>query len=356
MEIAGKASYPFAKAAMKLMVSILLLLVSHICTAQEKRVSFSEIDWNVQFVDAPTVDSLSKVLTLPYATDLEKVRSIFRWITEHISYKVRGPLYMRRPVPMPQDEPDDTVSVLRPLSERVALNVFKRREAVCDGYTRLFKTLCDYAGIQSEIIHGHARSNFNRVGQQFLSNHAWNAVYIDSAWRLMDVTWASGYITFSNEYVKKYDDYYFFTPPEQFVRDHYPDELKWTLLDNPPTVKEYQHTPYKSQQFVKNKIRAFKPSRGIIEAAIGEEVEIVLDMADIDRNNEEPDPLDTDTLLAAAGKLVNLQPQVAGKKLYYRYPVVSDTVQWLNITYRNELVMRYRLDILRKDSDQQAVR
>ena len=340
---------------MKFWVSILLLLVSHVSTAQARRVSFPEIDWKVQFVEAPTLDSLSKALTLPYSTDLEKVRSIFRWITEHISYKVRGPLYLRRPAPMLLDEPDDTSSVLKPLSERVALNVFKRREAVCDGYTRLFKTLCDYAGLPSEIIHGHARTDFNRSGQQFLSNHAWNAVYIDSAWRLLDVTLASGYISFRDEYVKKYDDYYFFTPPEHFVRDHYPDELRWTLLDNPPTVKEFQHTPFKSQQFVKNKIRAFKPSRGIIEAAMGEEVEIVLDMADVDNNTEEPDPLDTDTLLAATGKLVNLQPQVAGKKLYYRYPVVSDTVQWLNITYRNELVMRYRLDILRKDSDQQVV-
>lgn len=79
-------------------------------------------------------------------------------------------------------------------------------------------------------------------------------------------------------------------------------------------------------------------------------------MADIDTNNEEPDPLDTDTSLAAAGKVANLLPEVNGRKLSYRFPVTTDSVEWLNILYRNELVMRYRLDILRPDTEKQAVR
>ena len=344
------------KLIMKLLVCIAMLLTVMVGASQTNKVSFAEIDWRAQFVEAPTLDSLAKELTLPYTTDREKVRSIFRWITEHIDYKVRGPLYLRRATPILTSEPDDTASSLKPLSERVALNVFKRREAVCDGYARLFKILCDIAGIRAEIINGYARTNMARVGQHFLSNHAWNAVYVDSAWHLLDATWASGYISYKDEYVRKYDDYYFFTPPQDFIRDHYPDELRWTLLDHPPTVREFQNTPYKSQHFVKNRIKTFKPSKGIIEAAVGDEVEIVLDMADIDTNTEEPDPLDTDTLLAATGKLVNLQPTVVGRKLYYRFPVATDTVEWLNIIYRNELVMRYRLDILRRESGMQAVR
>ena len=342
---------------MKWLVSLLLLLVANASMAQAKRVSFAEIDWKVQFVEAPTLDSLSRALTQPYTTDLEKVRSIFRWITEHISYKVRVPIYIRRHAPVNHSDPDDTAAVLKPLNERVALNVFKRREAVCDGYARLFKTLCDGAGIPSEIINGYARTSFNQVGKNFLSNHSWNAVYIDSSWHLVDATWASGYMSFrGDEFIRKYDDYYFLTRPEDFIRDHYPDELRWTLMDNPPTVKEFQHTPYKSQYFVKNRIRTFSPSKGIIEAAPGDEVVIVLDMADIDTNNEEPDPLDTDTSLAAAGKVANLLPEVNGRKLSYRFPVTTDSVEWLNILYRNELVMRYRLDILRPDTEKQAVR
>lgn len=342
---------------MRVWVGILLLLVTNLSVAQTKRVSFAEIDWRAQFVEAPTMDSLSRALTQPYATDLEKVRSIFRWITGHIAYKVRGPLYMRRPAPVYVEEPDDTASVLKPLNERVALTVFRRREAVCDGYAKLFKTLCDYAGLRSEIINGYARTNFGQAGKSFLSNHSWNAVYIDSAWHLLDATWAAGVVSWSgDEFVRRYDDFYFMTPPGQFIRDHYPDELKWTLLDHPPAYREYNHTPYKSSQFVKNRIKTFSPSRGVIEAAVGDEVTIVLNRTDIDTNREEPDPLYADTLLAQAGKLVNLHPEVSGPKLTYRFPVTSDAVEWINIIYRNELVMRYRLDILRPDTDKQAMR
>lgn len=342
---------------MKVLVGIWLLLVTNVVLAQSRRISFAEIDWKAQFVDAPSMDSLSRALTLPYTTDLEKVRSIFRWVTEHIAYKVRTPLYMRRSAAVQPSEPDDTASVLRPLTERVAYNVFTRREAVCDGYARLFKTLCDYAGIQSEIISGFARTDINQVGRSFLSNHSWNAVYVDSAWHLLDATWASGYVSYrGDEFVRKYDDYYFFTSPKDFIRDHYPDELKWTLLDNPPTVREFQYTPYKSQQFVRNRIKSFMPSKGIIQAAVGDEVEIVLKRTDIDTNREEPDPLYTDTAMAATGRLVNLHPVVQGTRLSYRFPVTSESVEWLNIIYRNELVMRYRLDILRPNNDKQVVR
>ena len=261
------------------------------------------------------------------------------------------------PATVSYEVPEDQDSLLKPLTERVALNVFRKREAVCDGYARLFKTLCDYAGIQSEVINGYARGDVNRVGQSFVSNHAWNAVFIDSSWYLLDATWASGYITYRGDaFVKRYDDSYFMASPQTFIMDHYPDELRWSLLPNPPTVREFHHTPFKSQYFVRNKIKTFKPSRGIIEGAIGSKVEIVLDMADIDYNEETPDPLDADTTLVAMGKLVNLMPEIRGKKLYYTFPIESDTVEWLNICYRNEVVMRYRLDILRPESYKQVVR
>ena len=49
-------------------------------------------------------------------------------------------------------EPEDTSAELKPLVEHVAEIVLRRRTAVCDGYTKLFKALCDHAGVQNEII------------------------------------------------------------------------------------------------------------------------------------------------------------------------------------------------------------
>jgi hypothetical protein len=44
------------------------------------------------------------------------------------------------------------------------------------------------------------------VGQKFRSNHNWNAVYIDSAWYLLDVTWASGSLSyFGDAFIQHFD-------------------------------------------------------------------------------------------------------------------------------------------------------
>ena len=88
------------------------------------------------------------------------------------------------------------------LDERVARIVLKRKQTVCAGYARLFKTLCDFAGIKSEIITGYAKTNL-MSSRQFKCNHNWNAVLIDSNWYLLDATWASGYLKFFRNRIYK---------------------------------------------------------------------------------------------------------------------------------------------------------
>ena len=175
-------------------------------------------------------------------TDREKVRAIFRWITEHIDYNVM-PFGQRKNITRQfYEEPDDSTVALPPLNERVAAKVLNKGVAFCEGYSRLFKTLCDHAGIKAEIIYGYARTNNNR---RFAVNHTWNSVYIDSSWYLLDVTWASGVVCYGNEYIRQYNDFYFLTPPSEFIRDHYPEDLQWTLLNDPPVYREYGQSPFR---------------------------------------------------------------------------------------------------------------
>jgi transglutaminase/protease-like cytokinesis protein 3 len=189
-----------------------------------------------------TPQELAHKLTAPYKTEMDKVRSIFSWIADNISYNVR-PSFNRNAPPV-YDDPNDTAA-LKPLSERVAEGVLIKRVAFCDGYARLFKTLCDYSGITSELITGYGKtSNKKRTDLNFRSNHRWNAVMIDSTWHLLDVTWASGYISSaSSDFVRRMDDKYFLSPPEVFIKDHYPEDVKWTLLPSPPAFKDYLNAP-----------------------------------------------------------------------------------------------------------------
>ncbi len=333
---------------MKVVVSVLLLLVTTLCGAQERRVNFSAIDWRVQSIEATTPDTLALQLTAPYTSELEKVRSIFRWITEHIGYNVN--LYSRtgrsRTQRYPPLEPYDSIIESRSLNERIAYGVIQKKVALCYGYARLFKTLCDYAGIQSEIITGYARSNTG--SNKFRSNHTWNAVRIDSTWHLLDATWASGYVSFGmEEFIKQYNDFYFLTPPEQFIRSHYPEDLQWTLLTNPPTLREFNQAPFRHSAFIKYQIKSFRPASGVIEAAIGDTLVFELE-TDVERDKMiAAEGYYDSTMLAGTPYWVFVKPLDAPstQKVRYQYTVNSGTVEWLHLLYNNDVILRYRLNI-----------
>ncbi|MBD0333359.1 MAG: hypothetical protein ICV66_11960, partial [Chitinophagaceae bacterium] len=107
--------------------------------------------------DANDPKVLAQELTSASKTDYDKVRSIFTWITDNIAYKTQyGPAFgaYKRYTP-PADASLDSKSV----DEIVACKVLSEREALCDGYARLFKTLCDYSDIHAEIVRGYVRSS-----------------------------------------------------------------------------------------------------------------------------------------------------------------------------------------------------
>jgi len=179
----------------KWLLTISLLLFSSLIFSQRNRKIVEE-----------NPASLAQNLIASHNTDRQKVTAIFRWITDNISYKLI-PTYQRNVSKRKQvaEEEEDT-SALKPLNERVAETVLKEKMGVCNGYARLFTTLCDYAGIRSEIITGYAKTNANKPGTRFGANHYWNAVYFDSSWHLLDATWASGYVTRQGtEFVHDYD-------------------------------------------------------------------------------------------------------------------------------------------------------
>lgn len=299
-------------------------------------------------MDAPSADSLSHLLTNSYTTELEKVRSIFYWITDHISYNTIR--YQPQPASYKNDDDDeseyDADTIYKSLNERVAGITLKRRYAMCDGYARLFKTLCDDAGIKSEVITGYARTNMN--SGQFRCNHKWNAVMIDSNWYLLDVTWASGYLNFAgNNFIKDYNDYYFLTPPKYFIKDHYPDDIKWTLLNDQPSLTEFNHSPFKQPSF-NYKIVSYSPSRGIINATAGDTITISLQTIDEKKNLFLLDKSSVDSAdIAFADSCfkANKNCIINGDKVSANYIVSSEDAQWLQVIYNNEVVLRYKLNI-----------
>ena len=108
------------------------------------------------FVMANAQESLSEKLLRGAATDKQKVTAIFRWITANINYNSSPQRRINPPITEEEEGP------LKPLHERVAEMVIKRKTAFCDGFARLFTALCDKAGLQSIIICGYAPGGFTR--------------------------------------------------------------------------------------------------------------------------------------------------------------------------------------------------
>lgn len=326
-----------------------ILLFAAQTSFSQNHVSFSSIDWNVSRIDAQTPDLLAKKLTAPYQGELEKTRAIFSWIAQHISYNTgifnTGKKYSAiKFIP----DPSDTISE-KSAVEQTAERVLRRRVAVCDGYAKLFKTLCDYAGIESEVILGYAKSYLER-SDRFRTNHTWNAVRIDSTWYLLDVTWGSGFVV-ANEYVRHLDESYFLTPAKQFILDHYPEDLRWTLLDHAPTLKEFHFSPFKYKAYIKYSIKSISPSNGTIEAFLGDTIHLVLNAIDAAKDYKiAPDPFFDSTEYSLAPASVFLHPSIDGNKIEYTYVADSDRIEWIHLLYNDDPILRYKLNIRKSKS------
>ena len=60
------------------------------------------------------------------------------------------------------------------------------RKAVCEGYAKTFKLLCDQIGLSCITVSGTATSNVGKI-----ENHAWNIVKIEGVCSHVDATWDS---------------------------------------------------------------------------------------------------------------------------------------------------------------------
>jgi hypothetical protein len=115
---------------------------------------------------------------------------------------------------------------------------------VCGGYSDLFTALARAAGLEAESITGYGKGHAYEVGEPIAgpANHAWNAVKIDGEWRLVDCTWGAGTVE-DDSYVKRFNPFYFLTPPLAFSWLHFPVDPRWQLRDPPLSLAEFEALP-----------------------------------------------------------------------------------------------------------------
>ena len=179
-----------------------------------------------------SVAALAAYLAQAGPDDLTRARALFRWTAGHIAYDVAG----LRTGSYGDLSPD---------------GVLRSRSSVCEGYARLSEALGTAMGLQVQVVAGWSKGYGYTTGQRFEgpTNHAWNAVRIGGQWRLMDATWGAGYLDQSTQFVRRFQEHYFLTAPENFVFDHLPQDPQWQLLERPISASEYENLVYLRPMF-----------------------------------------------------------------------------------------------------------
>ncbi len=194
---------------------------------------FTEIDRHALSVPNSALDSvedLAEYLIKPAENDLEKVRSIFRWITDNIAYDTNAYFSGR-------------------YGDMSAGGVLKSGKSICSGYSALFQSLCDIAEIEAVTFSGYAKKYYYKPSHVYSkTTHAWNAVKLEGEWYLIDSTWGAGSLNGRN-FIKRYKDFWFLTPPKAAIFSHLPEDPKWQLLEKPINMERFREIPYLSDYF-----------------------------------------------------------------------------------------------------------
>lgn len=131
----------------------------------------------MQSEDSEIVE-LSKSITLGISDDYEKARAIHDWVATNIYYDF------------------DALSSGN-YSGMDAKNVLLTKKAVCEGYANLVAALLRSQNIPCRIQSGYAlgidtNQEWNSTNiSTSEGNHAWNEVYVNGKWIIVDATWDS---------------------------------------------------------------------------------------------------------------------------------------------------------------------
>lgn len=186
---------------------------------------------------------LADTLTSPFNTDVEKFRSIFKWVTNNIAYDVD--LYMKDQAKQREyrRDPKKLRKWNATFSKLMISRLKSQYKTVCSGYSELVEELCMHAGISCKVIIGYGRTSM-QAGDVADSNHAWNAVKLDDKWYLCDATWSAGFGDIdARKFQRNFTEAYFLSSPDYFIRRHYPSDTAWSLLLKKPTREEFAKFP-----------------------------------------------------------------------------------------------------------------
>ncbi len=225
---------------------------------------FRVIDSTMRLQKATSIEQLVQVIKANYYSPTQQVRAAYAWMIYHIDYDVPGffnPKLYDAQWPATVQDSADRENLFR---EQVAKRVFKERKGVCEGYSKLFLTLCKKLGIEARPVVGFGKTEIRKSDSKFNTNHEWDLVKIDGTWHPVDVTWAAGFTDFGKKkFNREINHHYFFTDPGLLLVDHYPAKKTDALLAWVPSFGQFISRPMVYRDFWLLNPQNFNASNGI---------------------------------------------------------------------------------------------
>jgi len=209
---------------------ILFSLCSFINSAQlSKAEHYNKIDNKIFLLskkESLSIDSVINFVNKEFTLTEDKVRAYYTFISLNISYDVqRLDELLLLPTYSSFDGPMHCTISQNPQ------DVFEKKKGICEGISRLMVKFCEGSAIHAVMVAGHCKPPDGEFVKEI--GHAWNAVKLDSAWALIDITWSFGYVNYKKEFVKQPSETFFLVSPQEFSKSHLPLDPMWQLSKNP---------------------------------------------------------------------------------------------------------------------------
>lgn len=259
---------------------LLIFLVSlQFCHAQK----YADVDAIVsKYPNSFTsMQKLGNRIQKDFKTEEEKVRALYYWIAHNIrydfvAYKRNYNGYKRIKI----KEYSSTEEYHYKLKKVYAHKVLINKKAVCEGYSQLFFYLCEYLNIKAFVVKGTVKNSANEIGIiPKNTNHAWNAVFFNNKWHLIDATWSTGN-TVNTPKTFKFNDQYFCIAPEKMILNHFPEDPKWQLLSKPISKKRFFSGPIFYKTFFNAGCKLSSKTQGKLKGKINGAIQLIFDRID----------------------------------------------------------------------------
>lgn len=214
-------------------------------------------------------ENLAAQINRDFTKEDQKARAIFTWIALNIHYDLKT-YYSgsgQKIVSFSFRNEQERIQKERQHNQDLANLTFRSKKAVCQGYTVLFHHLAELTALESVMIPGTSKSHPNHIGKlPMVSDHIWNAVKSNGKWQLIDVTWASGAVdSRTKKFVSKFNDSYFFTPPEVFFLNHFPEKHQWILAAK--TAQNFADLPLYYGTYLEADYTFLNSEKGVFNAS-----------------------------------------------------------------------------------------